>query len=65
MKGLQHTSAFVIQFRAGAETREDPLPGRVEHVASGRTVTFESIDDLPHLLRQMLRNARGDDWSAE
>lgn len=60
MKGLQHMSAFVIQFR-GAATRENPLPGRVEHVASGRTVTFESIDELPQLLRQMLRKASGDE----
>jgi len=65
MKGLQHTSAFVVQFRAGAGAREEQLPGRAEHVASGRTVTFESIEDLPELLRQMLRSARTDERSGE
>lgn len=61
MKGLQHTGAFVIQFRMGAPTRENPLAGRVEHVASGNTAIFESIDDIPQLLRQMLWNASGDE----
>lgn len=61
MKGLQHTSAFVIQFRGSTDLRADPLPGRVEHVVSGRTATFQSIEELPQLLRKMLTSAPGGD----
>jgi hypothetical protein len=61
MKGLQHSSAFVIQFRGAAETGADRLPGRVEHVASGRTATFQSVEELPQLLLKMLSSAASDD----
>jgi hypothetical protein len=54
-KGLQHTDAFVIQFRA-AKAVSDRFPGRIEHVASGRTATFESLEELPQLLVRMLNN---------
>jgi len=42
-------------------SRSRKLAGRVEHVASGRTATFESVKELPELLRQMLEDA----WKAE
>jgi hypothetical protein len=61
MKGLQHTNAFVVQFRGPAEARANQLPGRVEHVATGRTATFQSIEELPQLLLRMLKNARSDE----
>ena len=54
MNGLQHTSAFVIQFRAGVADGSDELSGRIEHVASGRTETFQSIQEVPALLLRML-----------
>jgi hypothetical protein len=57
MKGLQHTTAFVIQFRCTAEDDLKQFPGRVEHVASGRTGTFESIEELPQLLLKLLKCA--------
>lgn len=60
-KGLQHTNAFVIQFRAAAEADTDRLPGRIEHVASGRTATFASLEELPQLLLQMLESTASDD----
>jgi len=65
MKGWQHTNAFVIQFRGSASARADQLPGRVEHVASGRTATFQSIEELPRLLEKMLKEAFSDqkDWT--
>jgi len=64
MKGRQHTNAFVIQFRDSASARADQLPGRVEHVASGRTATFQSVEELPGILREMLKDALSDqeDW---
>jgi hypothetical protein len=55
-KELQYANAFVIQFRAGAGFAK--LAGRAEHVASGKTAVFHSIDELPQLLRQMLREVR-------
>ncbi|HKV92444.1 MAG TPA: hypothetical protein VJW20_07855 [Candidatus Angelobacter sp.] len=64
MKGRQHTNAFVVQFRDSASVRADQLPGRVEHVASGRTATFQSVEELPRILREMLKDAHSDeeDW---
>ena len=61
MKGLQHTNAFVIQFRGPAEARAGERPGRVEHVASGRTATFQSIEELPQLLLEMLKGTPSDE----
>jgi hypothetical protein len=55
-KALQHANAFVIQFREPAGTRAEKLPGRVEHVASGRTASFQTVEELPQLLRKMLTN---------
>lgn len=56
MKTLQHGNAFVIQFRTDADLSGE-LAGRVEHVASGRTANFHSVQDLPDLLRRMLTEA--------
>jgi hypothetical protein len=61
MKGLQHTNAFVIQFRRPMDPRADRLPGRVEHVASGHTATFESIEELPQVLQKMLKSVSSED----
>jgi hypothetical protein len=55
MKGLQHANAFVIQFRGADEADAERFSGRVEHVASGRTATFQAIDELPQILLNMLR----------
>ncbi|HXT41868.1 MAG TPA: hypothetical protein VN887_17805 [Candidatus Angelobacter sp.] len=64
MKGRQHTNAFVIQFRDSGADRGDQLSGRIEHVASGRTASFQSVEELPKLLKKMLKNALSDeeDW---
>ena len=61
MNGLQHTKAFVVQFRDSTGPRAGKLPGRVEHVASGNTATFQSVEELPLLLRQMLKSIPADD----
>lgn len=55
-KGLQYTNAFVIQFRSAAETGANRLAGRIEHVASGRTATFESLEELLQALLRMLKS---------
>jgi hypothetical protein len=61
MKGLQHTNAFVVQFRRSTDPRADQLPGRVEHVASGRTATFESIEELPQVLKKILKSVTSEE----
>ena len=61
MTGLQHTNAFVIQFRGSTDPRAGQLPGRVEHVASGRTATFQSVEELPQLLQKMLKSVSADE----
>jgi hypothetical protein len=63
MNGLVHANAFVVQFRCPARTSEEQFSGRVEHVASGRTATFQSIEELPKLLLKMLQSARAEDWT--
>jgi hypothetical protein len=55
MKGLQHANAFVIQFRGNDEGDADRFSGRVEHVASGRTALFQTVEELPQILLKMLR----------
>jgi hypothetical protein len=54
IKGLQHANAFVIQFRGANETDIQSCSGRVEHVASGRTALFQTLEDLPQILLKML-----------
>jgi hypothetical protein len=56
MNGLHPGSAFVIQFRMDADLVDDKLAGRIEHVVSGKTMNFQSIHDLPELLRRMLKD---------
>ena len=65
MKGLQHANAFVIQFRAADEPDTARLSGRVEHVASGRTVLFQTLEELPQILLKMLNNAASDEELAD
>ena len=55
MKGLQHANAFVIQFRGSDEADAGRFSGRVEHVASGRTAHFQTVEELPQILLKMLR----------
>jgi len=57
MNGLQHAGAFVIQFRAGTDFDGGRVAGRIEHVASGRTAVFDSVDELLGIIRRMLREA--------
>ena len=65
MNGLQHTSAFVIQLRAGVADGSDELSGRIEHVASGRTETFQSVREVPAVLQRMLAERESKAVSAE
>jgi hypothetical protein len=53
---LPSANAFVIQFRTVDVSDEHTLSGRVEHIASGTTGIFQSIDDLPKLLLTLMRS---------
>ena len=61
MKGLQHANAFVIQFRGANQGDAERFSGRVEHVASGRTALFQTVQELPQILLRMLKTATSDD----
>ena len=59
MNGLQHASAFVIQFRSDTDLAGGRFEGRVEHVISGQTACFHSAGELLKLLDRMVKDARG------
>jgi len=65
MKGLQPANAFVVQFRGGVDTTSGTLSGRVEHVTTGSTAIFQSVDDLPTIIRRMLKDLREQQQSQE
>jgi hypothetical protein len=58
MNSLHHAGAFVLQFRAGTDFDSGRVTGRVEHVASGQTEHFESIEELLASLARMLKQAQ-------
>lgn len=58
MSGLQHGGAFVVQFRSGTNFATGLVEGRVEHVATGRSGTFESAAALLVLLARLLHEVQ-------
>jgi hypothetical protein len=60
MNAMRHTNAFVIQFRTDTNMENVPLGGRVEHVATGRTGTFDSVHELPALLQRMMHEVQAE-----
>ena len=58
MKQLRHANAFLVQFRA-AEVGAARVNGRIEHVASGLTVNFNSMEEVSELLLVMLTATDG------
>ena len=52
--------AFVLHLRPGALPEEGQMAGRVEHVASGRSVHFGSLPELLTFLGRTVRNLRED-----
>ena len=64
-KRLSPQAAFVVQFVAGSDLHGGVVGGRVEHVASGRSTHFESVDDLLRFLGEALAQAgRGSDGTS-
>jgi hypothetical protein len=54
MSCLQSTNAFVVQFRGDADPASGELCGRVEHVLSGMTAIFQSVQELVTIFQHML-----------
>jgi hypothetical protein len=46
--------AFVVQLRAGADVQQGRIQGRVEHIQSGQSIPFDSLDQLLQFMAQML-----------
>jgi hypothetical protein len=46
--------AFVVQLRAETDVAAGRLVGRVEHVVSGQTATFQTLEGLLAFFAQML-----------
>ncbi len=51
--------AFVVQFTDDARLATDRVTGRVEHVVSGRSTHFASLEQLVTFLRQCLPDEGG------
>jgi hypothetical protein len=49
--------AFVVQFSARAAARADRVSGRVEHVVTGRSTHFRSLDQLLAFVARWLQAA--------
>ena len=58
MQGLQHAGAFVVQFGDCTSFETGHVEGRVEHVASGRTLRFASIGELLAFVARVLEDVR-------
>ena len=46
--------AFVVQFRAETEVGQGSCTGRVEHVVSGQSTHFDSLEELLMFVAQVL-----------
>lgn len=55
MNELQRSGAFVVQFRTGSNLEAGRASGRIEHISSGWTACFDSIDELVALLGRALK----------
>lgn len=51
--------AFVVQFRAEADLEHERFIGRVEHVVSGQTKNFFSVEELIAFFTCVVRTAQG------
>jgi len=56
---LAADGAFVVQFLTGSRLDGGAVGGRVEHVASGRTAHFASVDDLLRFFDDILEGLHG------
>jgi ABC-type Fe3+/spermidine/putrescine transport system ATPase subunit len=55
---LSPQRAFVLQFYPEADVEHGRFVGRVEHVVSGQTARFDSLDTLVAFLGQVLATVK-------
>jgi hypothetical protein len=55
---LPTNRAFVLQFHTEAEVATGHFTGRVEHVASGRSLQFHSVEELLTFMKQILNERK-------
>jgi hypothetical protein len=58
INGWQHKGSFVIKFFPTTDPDGGKYCGRIEHVATGQTIRFESQEDLLIFLSNTLRRVR-------
>ena len=58
MDGWQYQAAFVIQFRPDTDVEHGRFERRIEHIASSRTIRFQSLDQLLAFIAQVLAQVR-------
>jgi hypothetical protein len=51
--------AFVVHFRENNDVAHRQMSGRVEHVVSGQSAHFASLEDLLAFIAQVLAPVRG------
>lgn len=54
---LPTNRAFVLQLRADADVEQGRFDGRIEHVVSGQTALFHSLEELVQFLAKVLSPA--------
>jgi SAM-dependent methyltransferase len=60
MNRWQHEGAFVVRFSCETDPKTGRFCGRIEHVASGEMMRFQSLDELAGFLLEILRRTSGE-----
>jgi hypothetical protein len=55
---LSPQRAFVVQFRTGVGVEQTRFSGRVEHMTTGQTTRFESVEELVTFVSRVLATVR-------
>ena len=66
-ESLPSDRVFLIRFSSGAEPSAGIHRGRVEHIRSGRTARFSSIEVVEQFIAEILaeeQDSRDSDWQA-
>jgi len=50
--------AFVVHFRTSSNVARGPIEGRVEHVVSGQSTHFDSLEELLSFMARVLATVR-------
>ncbi len=50
--------AFVVHFRLSTNIARGPIKGRVEHVVSGQSTHFDSLEELLAFMARVLASVR-------